>query len=205
MFNDRSKSSIPTNKRRKIIFDDDEEAEKENTTQLINVMINPNKLARNSKISNSSSDKTRPSSATSSTRHTSKKEPEVVKAIPKPIRGAVKDKQPKKKDIERTDFKQRRKFPNLKTQSKHKPNKAIQLSARKKLYVASIKFIDIDDTVSFPLFKDVDVLSSRKFDHHLIPQELDNDIETDEEMMDDAVSHSMKNLEEGIEEWKLFL
>jgi hypothetical protein len=200
--NDRSKSSIPTNRRRKIIFDEDDETDKENMSQNINVKLRAELPSTTlvSLMSNTSQDKTRPSSAASSTRHTARKEQEVK---PKPVKEAkAKKDQPKKKEIARTDFKQRRKIQYTKTATDYKPTKALKVSSKRSIYIATIQFKDIDKVVSFPLYKDIDVLTKRQFDKHLIHQDLDNDVDTDNEMMNDALAHSKKNLKQGIKDRK---
>jgi hypothetical protein len=201
MYNDRSKSSKPTNRKRKIIiYDEDEDAY--STTNTLTITSNSpikvttkGKQKLSSRMSNSSQDKTRPSSAASSTRHTAKKQPEQIKP---PV---FQPSQQKKKEMVRTDFKQKRKFA-CDTKSSSVMAKKLQTNSKKKIYVASIKFTHKDEIVSFPLFKDVDILSKRELDKHLIPQEMDNDIETDHEMMDDALVHTKKTLKQGIKEQK---
>jgi hypothetical protein len=205
MLNTRSKSSFPNNNARKhkIIHDDEEDGNRENISYLSNLKPKADitraeiKTTSNAK-SNSSQDKTRPSSVASSIRKNSTRE---SLELPKP----VKKPQIKKKEIIRTDFKIRRKFPFDGAESSDvRPSKRVQTRANKKIYIASVKFTDeiSGQVIAFPLFKDSDVLSKRAFDKHLIPQDLDNDVNTDEDMMSDALAHSKKNLQEGIKEKK---
>jgi hypothetical protein len=94
-----------------------------------------------------------------------------------------------------------RKFSELKIFFNTTQKKRIMIRTNKKIYRDSIKFMNKNKPHIFPLYHDRDILNIY-FKAELIPQELDNDVETDEEQLIDAKRFLIDSLRDGIKEFR---
>ena len=78
--------------------------------------------------------------------------------------------------------------------------KAITHSVKKNLYIIHRLYDEEDKEYKFPLFKDVDIGINQYWQNHLVESNEDEDIDTDEEVLESAVSCTLSELEEALNE-----
>jgi hypothetical protein len=100
-----------------------------------------------------------------------------------------------------TSFK-KRKYSELKSFNSTSKKRAV-LASNKKVFRDIIRFDDPFDkkTHSFPLYSEKDVLNIY-FKTSLTHQDLDNDVETDEDQLNDAKRFLMNSLSDGINQFR---
>jgi hypothetical protein len=114
---------------------------------------------------------------------------------------STKKKRKNEKIQERQIIDRRRKFSELSNKT-HTTLKKKFITQNKKLTLETIKFSDEDKRLhTFPLYSDKEILKIN-FKAELIDQELDNDVVTDEEQLNDAARFLRDALKEGIKEYK---
>ena len=78
--------------------------------------------------------------------------------------------------------------------------KAITHSVKKNLYIIHRLYDEEDKEYKFPLFKDADIGINQYWQNHLVESNEDEDIDTDEEVLESAVSCTLSELEEALNE-----
>ena len=78
--------------------------------------------------------------------------------------------------------------------------KAITHSVKKNLYIIHRLYDEEDNEYKFPLFKDAEIGINQYWQNHLVESNEDEDIDTDEEVLESAVSCTLSELEEALNE-----
>ena len=80
--------------------------------------------------------------------------------------------------------------------------KSITHSVKKNLYIIHRLYDDDDKEYKFPLFKDADIGINEYWQNQIVESNEDEDIDTDEDVLDSAVACTLSELEEGLNEVK---
>lgn len=80
--------------------------------------------------------------------------------------------------------------------------KSITHSVKKNLYIIHRLYDDDDKEYKFPLFKDADIGINEYWQNQIVESNEDEDIDTDEDVLDSAVACTLLELEEALNEVK---
>ena len=80
--------------------------------------------------------------------------------------------------------------------------KSITHSVKKNLYIIHRLYDDDDKEYKFPLFKDADIGINEYWQNQIVESNEDEDIDTDEDVLDSAVACTLSELEEALNEVK---